>query len=83
LYILDIDEFDMDWIRDAEKELQKRANKLLGNIEERNIFHIFESLLREMQEDNSRAEEIPFIESKEKNKMDNEYNSDHHKTKNE
>ena len=66
LYILDVDEFDMDWIRDAEKELQKRVNKLLGNIEETDIFYIFESLLREMQEEISRAEEMPFIESKEK-----------------
>ena len=77
LCILENDDFDMDWARSAEEELQREANMTLGRMHERDRFMSLESLLKEMKElqnQHSRGEETTFIESKEDEEMDNEIN---------
>jgi len=50
LCIIEDDEFDMDWAKAAEIELQEEANKALGNMHETDMFHVLESSLKEMRE---------------------------------
>ena len=77
LCILENDDFDMDWVRNAEVELQKEANMTLGRMHERDRFMSLESSLKEMKElqnQYSRGEETTFIEPKEEEEMNNEIN---------
>ncbi|CAA9512094.1 MAG: hypothetical protein AVDCRST_MAG96-2509 [uncultured Segetibacter sp.] len=86
LCIIEDDEFDMDWAKAAEIELQEEANKALGNMHETDMFHVLESSLKEMREiqkKKPRAEETPFIEPEEKEEIENENDIDHQETKKE
>jgi uncharacterized protein YjgD (DUF1641 family) len=76
----------MDWAKHAERELQEETNKLLENIEERDMFHTLESSLREMgelQKKNPWAKDTPFIELENEEEMENEEIHDHHETRKE
>ena len=73
LCILKNDDFDMNWTRSVEEELQREANMALGRTHERDRFMSLKSSLKEMKElqnQHSRDEKTTFIESKEKEKMD-------------
>ena len=50
LCILENDDFDMDWARNAQEKLQREANMALGRMNERDRFMSFESSLKEMKE---------------------------------
>ena len=75
LCILENDDFDMNWARSAEEELQREANMTLGRMHERDRFMSLKSSLKEMKElqnQHSRGEETTFLEPKEEEEMDNE-----------
>ena len=50
LCILENDDFDMDWTRSTQEELQREANMALGRMHERDRFMSLESSLKEMKE---------------------------------
>ena len=88
LCILENDDFDMDWARSVEEELQREAtnrsykeklqreaNMALGRMHERDRFMSLESLLKEMKElqnQHSRGEETTFFGPEEEEEMHNE-----------
>ena len=75
LCILENDDFDMDWARSAEEELQREANMALGRMHERDRFMSLECSLKEMKElqnQYSRGEETTFLGPEEEGEMDNE-----------
>ena len=75
LCILENDDFDMDWARSAEEELQREENMALGRMHERDRFMSLESSLKEMKElqnQHSRGEETTFLRPEEEEEMDNE-----------
>ena len=75
LCILENDDFDMDWAKSVEEELQRKTNMALGRIHERDRFMSLESSLKEMKElqnQHSRSKETTFIEPEEEEEMDNE-----------
>ena len=74
LCILENDNFDMDWTRSAEEELQREANMALDRMHERDRFISLKSSLKEMKElqnQHIRGEEITFIEPEEEEEMNN------------
>ena len=61
----------MDWARSAKEELQRKANMALGGLHERDRFMLLKSLLKKMRESqnqHSKGEETPFVESKKEEK---------------
>ena len=75
LCILENDDFDMDWARSVEEELQKEAIMALSRMHERDRFMSLESSLKEMKElqnQHSKGEETTFLEPEEEEEMDNE-----------
>ena len=72
--MLENDDFDMDWARSAEEELQREANMAFGLMHERNKFMSLESSLEEMKElqnQHSKGEETTFIEPEEEEEINN------------
>ena len=60
LCILENDDFDMDWARNAQEELQRETNMALGRMHEWDRFMSLDSSLKEMKElqnQHSRGEE--------------------------
>jgi hypothetical protein len=69
LCILENDEFDMDWAREAEIEMSNEANRWLGDLQNCNMFNILETSLKEMralQGSNTNVEENIYILKKKK-----------------
>jgi len=84
LYILENDEFSMDWAKEVEKELQVEANMTLEKMQKKNMFHSLELSLqevRELQKKNPQGEEIPFIELEEEIENEENFACEETKTK--
>jgi len=65
----------MEWVKEAEKELQAEANMALGNMHETDMFHSLESSLREikdLQKVNPQGDKTLFIELREEEEIEDE-----------
>ena len=72
LYIIQKDEFNIEWAVDAKKDLQEEANRFSRNLQNINMFKVLEVSLREMRvlhKVNPEVEEAPFIKMEEEEEV--------------
>ena len=70
--IIQKDEFNIEWVIDAKKNLQEEANRFSRNLQNINMFKVLEISLREMRvlhKVNPEVEETPFIEMEEEEEV--------------
>ena len=72
LCIIQKDEFNIEWVVDAKKNLQEETNRFSRNLQNINMFKVLEVSLREMRvlhKVNPEVEEAPFIKMEEEEEV--------------